>query len=160
MSDHSEENMEKWEKFRYFLGGWRGTGTGKPGESQAERSYRLILSDQFIEIKHRSTFAPQEANPDGEIHEEIGYLSFDKHRSLFVMREFHVEGFVNQYVLEDDGREDSFTFISEALENLSSEWRARTTVEILGEDNFRETFELARPGEGWSCYITNEFQRA
>jgi len=38
-------------------------------------------------------------------------------------------------------------------------WRARTTYEILGENEFRETFDLAGPEKEWSCFITNEFKR-
>ncbi len=150
---------DKWAVFRYFLGKWTGTGRGKPGVSSAERSYALSLADQFMEIKGRSVYQPQEANPSGEVHEELGLLSYDKGRSQYVLREFHVEGFVNQYVLEqyDDGK--LFTFVTENIENIPSGWRARTTIEILSEDNFREVFDLAGPGKKWDCYITTEFQR-
>lgn len=159
MTDNIQDGSDKWELFRFFLGNWIGTGTGKPGVSTGERSYALTLADQFIKIKHRSVYEPQEANPSGEVHEELGLISFDKGRSQYVLREFHVEGFVNQYVLEKDDNETTFTFVTESIENISPGWRARTTLEILSEDSFREVFDLAGPGKGWSCYITNEFQR-
>jgi hypothetical protein len=76
-----------------------------------------------------------------------------------VFREFHVEGYVNQYVLEEHIDGSLFTFVTESIENIPSDWRARTTIEILSEDRFREVFDLAGPGEEWACYITNEFQR-
>jgi hypothetical protein len=50
---------DKWEVFLYFLGEWTGIGTGKPGNSEVERSYRLTLSDQFVEIRSRSINDPQ-----------------------------------------------------------------------------------------------------
>jgi hypothetical protein len=151
---------DKWAIFRYFLGDWVGSGTGKPGESSAERTYALTLADQFIKIKHRSIYEPQAANPSGEIHEELGLISFDKVRSQYVFREFHVEGYVNQYVLDQVIEDGSvLTFVTEAIENMSPDWRARTTLEILSEDSFREVFDLAGPGKGWNCFITNEFQR-
>ncbi|NIM94546.1 MAG: hypothetical protein GTO18_12670 [Anaerolineales bacterium] len=87
-------------------------------------------------------------------------ISFDKGRSQYILREFHVEGFVNQYVLEQVSEEGRiFTFVTEAIENISPGWRARTTIEILSEDTFRETFDLTGPEKGWDCYITNEFRR-
>ena len=152
--------QEKWQPFDYFLGDWRGKGTGKPGYSDVERTYRLILDDQFIELKGRSLFEPQESNPNGEDHREIGLLSFDRNRSLYVLREFHVEGYVNQYVLEEpEPGVTKFVFITEAIENIAAGWSARTTYEILSSDSFRETFDLAGPEKEWSCYITNVFHK-
>ena len=90
----------------------------------------------------------------------IGFISFDQARAQYVLREFHVEGFVNQYLLEQDASDEStFTFVNEAIENMPPDWRARTTLVILSGDSFREIFELAGPGEGWTCFITIEFQR-
>jgi len=157
--DNGNELPDKWEPFRYFLGDWRGNGTGRPGISSATRSYRLILSDQFVEIRGRSVFEPQKANPTGEDHREMSILSYDIERSLYVLREFLVEGYVNQYMLETASENGIFTFVTEAIENLPVGWRARTTLEILSEDNFRETFDLAGPARDWTCYIINEFQR-
>jgi hypothetical protein len=147
-----------WEPFRYFLGKWKGIGSGNPGESQVEREYKHVLNEQFIQINNRSVYDPQEQNPEGEVHEEIGYLSFDRSRQIYVLREFHVEGYVNQYILNEW---DTGTLIlkTEAIENIPPGWQARTTYEILGENEFRETFELAGPGQDWTCYITNEFIR-
>ena len=41
-----------------------------------------------------------EKNPEGEIHEDLGLLSYDEAREIYVLREFHVEGYMNQYVVE------------------------------------------------------------
>lgn len=161
MTDETSATTENpWGPFRFFLGRWTGIGSGKPGESRAERNYELVLNDQFIQIKHRSVYEPQEQNPKGEVHEEIGYISFDRSRQTYVLREFHVEGYVNQYVLEEmDQDGHKMIMRTEAIENIPPGWQARTTYELLGEDEFRETFELAGPGQAWSCYITNVFKR-
>jgi hypothetical protein len=152
---------DKWELFRYFLGDWTGSGTGKPGNSSVERSYRLVLADQFIEIRGRSVYPPQEANPTGEDHQEIGLLSHDNERTSYVLREFHVEGYVNQYVLASfDQKGAPLVFVTEAIENIPAGWHARTTWEILTEDSFRETFDLAGPGKEWACYIMSVLNRA
>ena len=94
------------------------------------------------------------------MHEEIGLIGFDQARSRYVLREFHVEGFVNQYLLEETTSDESIIrFVTEAMENMPPGWRGRTTLEILSDDSFREIFELAGPGKGWTCLITIEFQR-
>jgi hypothetical protein len=150
-----------WKPFRYFLGSWTGTGRGKPGVSTTTRTYSLTLADQFIEVKSLSTYEPQESNPSGEVHEELGLISYDKGRSRYVLREFHVEGYVNQYVLEPLAPgSQKMIFVTEAIENIPPSWQARTTLEILSRDSFRETFELAGPGKPWSCYINSDLHRA
>ncbi|MDX1435911.1 MAG: hypothetical protein R3335_03815 [Anaerolineales bacterium] len=154
------EGSDPWAHFRYFLGSWRGRGDGKPGLSRIERSYRLVLNNRFIQINDRAVYEPQEANPEGEIHEEIGFLSFDESRQTHVLREFHVEGFVNRYVLETcDAEAGQLVFVTEAIENIAPGWSARTTYDILSPDRFRETFDLAGPEKPWACYMTNEFKR-
>ncbi len=155
--DRSEDH---WAPFKFFLGTWEGTGKGKPGEGRLEREYRLVLGRKFVEIRNRSTYEPQESNPEGEVHEDVGYVSYDAGRETFVLREFHVEGFVNQYVLDsiqDDGK--TFVFVTENIENIPPGWRARTTYRILNEDEFTETFDLAGPEKDFDCYIENHLRR-
>lgn len=149
-----------WSPFRQFLGSWHGDGSGKPGTSSVDRSYSLILQDRFIEMRSRSVYPPQDGNPSGEVHEDLGLLSFDEARSCYVLREFHVEGYVNQYVLQPPGHEtSSLIFITEAIENIPLGWRARITLEVTSDDTFVETFDLAGPNKEWTCHITNHFRR-
>ena len=141
-----------WTPFNYFIGSWRGSGKGQPGESRVERTYEFV--------KSKSTYEPQEKNPQGEIHEEWGLLGYDKAREKHVFRQFHVEGFVNQYALDQvtEGGE-SITFITEEIENIPPGWRARETYRILGPDEFIEVFELAGRGKEFEVYGENRFQR-
>lgn len=149
-----------WGPFKYFLGQWEGTGKGEPGVAKVEREYQTLLNAKFIQIKHKSVYAPQEKNPKGETHEEIGFISYDRGRKSFVMRQFHIESFVNQLRAEtvaEDGK--LIVFTSEAIENIPAGWRARETYRILNEHEFTETFELAGPGKDFQVYITNHFKR-
>lgn len=121
----------------------------------------MVLNQQFIQITDRAVYESQENNPDGEIHKEIGYISYDQNRQDHVLCEFHIEGYVNQYVLEDRTSESKkFVFITEITENILPGWLARTTYEIQGKDEFRETFELSGPDQEWSCFLISEFKRA
>ena len=142
-----------WQPLNVFLGNWKGHGAGEPGKGKYERSYRFILNKKFIEIKNTSSWLPTDQNPKGEVHEDLGYLSYDRIRHAFVLRQFHVESFVNQYKLESisaDGKK--IVFISEAIENIGVGWRAKESYQILGENEFTETFELAPPNKEFEVY--------
>lgn len=89
--------VDRWAPLRFILGTWEGTSSGQPGNGTVRREYRLVLRDQFIEVRNTSTYVPQEKNPKGEVHEDVGYISYDRSRKVFVLRQFHVEGFVTTY---------------------------------------------------------------
>jgi hypothetical protein len=142
-----------WLPVKFFIGNWTGNSEGEPGKGKYERSYRFIFENQFIEVKNKSIYPPTDKNPKGEVHEDIGYISFDKIRKTFVLRQFHKEGFVNQYRLEStspDGK--SLVFISENIENIPAGWRARETYYITSTSDFTEVFELAAPGKEFELY--------
>lgn len=114
----------------------------------------------YEDMKNRSVFESQERNPNGEIHEDWEFFSLDQIRKTFVLRQFHVEGFVNQYVLEslsEDGK--SFVFVSEHIENIPRGFKARLTFKILSEDEFQQTFDLAGPGQEFACYSSGVMKR-
>jgi len=148
-----------WSPLRFFVGTWKGTGKGEPGVSQVERTYQSILNGKYIQIEHKSIYAPQEKNPKGETHEDIGFLSYDRGRKQFVLRQFHIEGFVNQFKadISEDGKVIVFT--SESIENIPVGYRAKETYRILNENEFTETFEIAEPGKAFQVYSENHFKR-
>lgn len=150
------EIQDVWAPFRLFVGSWKG-GSNK---SKTERDYEFVLNDKFLRVRNKSTFEPTEKNPKGEIHEDVGYFSYDNGRKNFVLRQFHVEGFVNQYVLEsiaDDGK--TMVFVTESIENIPAGWRARETCRILNDDEFTEVFELAAPGNDFEVCVMNHLKR-
>lgn len=149
-----------WEPLKFFVGKWVGTGKGKPGASKIEREYQFVFNGKYLRVQSRSVYDPQPKNPKGEIHEEWGMISFDKSRKQFVFRQFHVEGFVNQYVttsISTDGK--SIVFTSEGIENIPAGWRARETYKVVGPDEFAETFELAEPGKDFQTYSEGRLHR-
>jgi hypothetical protein len=149
-----------WEPLRFFVGSWTGIGNGQPGSSTVEREYSFTLSERFLEVRNKSTYLPQEKNPKGEVHEDRGLVSWDRARRRFVFRQFHVEGFVNQYVADSVAASpDSIVFRSEAIENIPPGYRARETYRILGPDEFVERFEMAEPNAEFAVYSEARFKR-
>ena len=154
------KTADPWQPLRPLLGSWEGDARGEPGAGRSEREYRLTLNDRFIHVASRTTYAPQEKNPKGEVHEDVGFISYDRAAQKLVLRQFHVEGFVNHYVLDrlsEDGR--TIVFVTAAIENIPAGWRRRETLQIVSEDEFVETFALAEPGKEYATYSETRFRR-
>lgn len=157
---HTDKNQDVWEPLKFLVGSWEGAGKGQPGSSRVQREYRFVLRDKFLQVKNKSIYPPQKENPKGEVHEDWGLFSYDRNRKQFVLRQFHVEGFVNQYRLERVGTDSKvLMFISESIENVPSGWRARETYRIVNSNEFMETFELVAPGKEFEVYTETHFKR-
>jgi hypothetical protein len=143
-----------------LVGRWTGTSEGQPGKGQVERQYERVLGSRFMQVRNRSTYPPQEKNPKGETHEDIGFFSFDRTRKRVVFRQFHVEGFVNQYVLDLSSTVDRVVFVSESIENMPQGFRARETYVFSASDRVEEIFEIAEPGKDFEVYSRSRLTRA
>lgn len=142
-----------------FIGRWQGTSEGQPGKGTLEREYTRVLNSRFVHVKNRSVYPPQERNPKGEQHEDVGIFSADGARKRVVFRQFHVEGFVNEYVQESQAADRTLVFVTESIENIPSGWRARETYTLIGPDEFEEVFELAPPGKPFELYSRARLKR-
>ncbi len=156
-----EKPQDIWKPFQFFVGKWEGSGEGKPGVSRGKQEFAFVLGGQYLQVRNEVVFEPQERNPKGEAHEDWGFFSYDKLRKAYVFRQFHIEGFVNQYVCAGpsaDGK--TFVFLSEAIENLPPGFKAKLTYRILEDDRFEQTFDLAAPGQEMECYSQGIMIRA
>lgn len=149
---------DPWSAVRFMVGEWAGESDGQPGTGTVERSYRFVLGDRFLREQNVSRYPPQPKNEKGEVHEHWSFFSHDRARGTLVLRQFHQEGFVNQYAMRA-GAAGSIVFESESLENVPPGWRARETYEIVSPDEFVETFELASAGGAYEVYSKARFKR-
>lgn len=147
-----------WEPVRTLIGAWEGKVNGQPGRGKCEREYRFTLNKKFIEVRNKSVYSAQPKNPKGEVHEDWGMISYDRSRKKLVLRQFHVEGFVNQYAGEA-GADKTIRFQSEGIENIPAGFRARETYTITGPNQFVERFEMAEPGKEFELYSETRFAR-
>ena len=151
---------DPWEPIRFLLGKWEGESEGQPGKGRSVREYAFVLNNKFIEVRNQSTYPPQDKNPQGEIHEDRGMISSDRAAKKLVLRQFHIEGFVNHYVLDSispDGR--TIVFVTAAIANIAPGWRGRETYIITANDSFTELFELSGPGKEFEKYSETHFMR-
>jgi hypothetical protein len=118
------------------------------------------LNNQYIEVKNESIFTPTENNLKGEIHQDWGLISYDKQRKVYVFRQFHVEGFVNQYVFNQEiSSIEKLVFESEIIENFVLGGKARWTILFKNADEIETIFDLQMPGKEFACYGTNVLKR-
>lgn len=157
----TETSADHWSAVSRLIGTWSGTSSGSAGEGVVQRRYALVLNGRYIQETNTSTYPPQEKNKQGEVHEHLGMLSFDRQRKSLMLRQFHVEGFVNTYRLADTAgqKPGTLVFDSEAFENFNNAWKARETYDFLSDDEFVETFELAPPGQAYKTYSRTHFKR-
>lgn len=154
------KKQDVWEPFRFFVGTWKGTVDGKYGKAEIEQEFQFVLGGEFLQVRNNTVFEPTEKNPEGELHQDWGFFSYDHNREKFVFRQFHLEGFVNQYVLDSlsaDGK--TLTFTTESIENIAVGWRARLTYNILNPDQFNQIFELAPPDKDFEVCTQGHLQR-
>ncbi len=153
------ENSDIWEPLRYLEGAWVGQGDGMNGVSTVTQEYRFILNGKYLRMATKSEFKPQEKNPKGEIHEDIGFFSYDQSRKKFILRGFYIEGFVIQYVgdVSEDGK--TITFETEAIENAPPGTRAKLVYKRKSDNELEECFFVAWPDKDFICMTTNKLKR-
>ena len=154
----TQQSSDDWKPLKFLIGKWEGTSNGHPGAAKVTRQYQFVLNNKYIQVRNTSTYDPQPKNPKGEVHQDWGMISYDKSRNQFVFRQFHVEGFVNQYI-SSTSTPKTIVFTSESIENIPAGFRARETYEVLNENEFTEKFELAEPGKEFVVYSEGRFKR-
>jgi hypothetical protein len=147
---------DRWKPWRALVGTWEGTSQGKPGTGRVQLVVEFVMNGRFLKIAGSADYKNETG---GEHHEDMGLVSFDRGRSTFVFRQFHVEGFVNQYTLTSDPKAgDTLELTSESCENTPPGWRARETYKVIG-DALDHTFELAAPDKPFERYATASLKR-
>jgi hypothetical protein len=150
---------DPFERVAFLIGRWEGTAEGQPGKGTVRREYTRVLNSRFIRVHNRSEYPAQEKNPKGEVHEDEGFISFDRARKKLVLRQFHVEGFVNQFVENAESSSTRIVFTTESIENIPAGWRGRESYVVHGADEFEEIFELAESDKPFEVYSRARLKR-
>jgi hypothetical protein len=152
----SPAKVDRWESWRPLVGNWEGRSEGRPGIGTVKFSVVFVLDERYLRT---TTSADYKTDKGGEHHEDFGFVSFDRMRSKFVYRQFHAEGFVNQYTLTTNPKTDGkIELTSESCENAPLGWKARETYKLTG-DTLEHTFELAAPGKPFERYTAATLKR-
>ena len=152
---------DPWAPVRVLEGKWRGEASGQPGKGVSNREYRFELGGRFLFARTRSEYEPKSPGAKPEVHEDFGFFSYDRNLKKLILRQFHVEGFVNEYTLESvspDGK--NFEFVTVRIENIPAGWRAKEAYRVISRDEVEETFSLAEPGKDFQAYSRTLLKRA
>jgi hypothetical protein len=148
---------DRWKQWRPMVGVWQGTSEGEPGKGTVRLDVSFVLGERFLKIAGTADY---KKGTGGEHHEDFGYVSHDTGRTTKVFRQFHAEGFVNQYVLTSDPTGGELVELtSESCENAPPGWKARERYTVKGDD-LEHTFELAPPGKPFAVYTRAKLSRA
>lgn len=148
------------ERFEFLVGSWQGVEGGVAGDGIGFRTYSMQLNSKFLVHHNTSTFPISKRKPRGEVHRDFGVLSYNSNDSSYVLREFHVEGFTNIYVLNKAlSSEKRFVFITREIENNPGEWVARLTIKKISDDEFKEYFDIATDGKTFKSFLKNHWMR-
>ena len=152
---YSQDNPLK--RLDFLIGEWNGTGSGFGNQKSTIHSeFTYIMNGNYIEVMNESKFEPTDSDPEGEHHIDKGIISFDKDRQVIVFRQFNIEGYVNQYVLDDSLSNDSlFVFETEIIENFVPGGKTRWTISKNTGDRIETVFEVLFPEREYVCYGTN-----
>lgn len=146
---------------KFLVGNWAGEGSGFGNvKSKIESNFEIEMDGKYIEVINQSAFEPTERNEDGEKHKDEGFISYDKARNKIVYRQFNIEGYVNQYILNDSLSNDStFVFVTENIENFVPGGSAKFTIKKIDDDNIVTVFDVSMSGNKYSCFGTNILTR-
>ncbi|MFD1094354.1 hypothetical protein [Salegentibacter chungangensis] len=148
------------EKFEFLIGNWQGVESGVAGDGIGFRTYNWELGQNFIFVKNQSTFPKTEKKPMGEVHRDIGVFSYNPNTEKYILREFHVENFVNIYELDtEQSSGDKLVFLTREIENNPGNWKAKLILTKTGEDKFTEEFLIATNGKDFKPFLKNEWTK-
>jgi hypothetical protein len=151
---------DPWAPIRIFEGKWQGEITGKPGKQLSSRQYHFELDGKFLSQRDDSVFQNDDAAAKPKTRVDFGYFSYDKFLNKIVWRQFHSEGFVNEYRLETVSADNkSLEFVTVRIENLPEGWRAKKSYRVISNDDIEETFSLAPPGKDFEVYTQAHLKR-
>jgi hypothetical protein len=150
---------DPWAPLRAFQGKWEGETSGKPGKGKTERDYRFEMNGKFLFQRDSSVYQPSDPAGKPLAHEDFGVFSYDTSLKKIIWRQFHSEGFVNEYALEsvsEDGK--TLEFVTTHIENLPGA-RAKKQYRIVSGGEIEETFWLAPPGKEFEVYTVAHLKR-
>lgn len=144
----AEERKDVWEDFRPLLGKWAGEGTGFGTVSDVTHEWDVILGGKFLRLQSRSV---SRGESGGEDHEDVGYLSRDSDRNVFVFRQFLSEGFVNTFdVVVESTKPLAVAFNYREAESAGG-MKVRMKLDFKGGNEYEMVLDLAPPGKDYTA---------
>lgn len=146
-----------WGAFNPLLGKWRGESEGFGSTARVKHDWEFVMKGAFLAL-HTDSRGEGPRGP--EMHEDVGFLSFDRDAERWVFRQFLSEGFVNTFVVkpeEVDGL-PAFDFEFLTAESAGS-MRVRMRLVFTSQDAYTMTLDLAGKGGDYATCQTMHMKR-
>lgn len=148
------------EPLGFFIGTWTGQEKASFGDGEGGRSYERAIGERYLLGRNKSVFPPQEGLPEGDIHEDWTFFSYDSGRGTFVVRQLNSEGYINTFVLEDKTTmPKTMRFVLVDSENGPPGIKGHLAFERISNDEFTEEFKLIMPGSDRELLFRNRWIR-
>ncbi|MFW9854336.1 MAG: hypothetical protein ACFFFG_04720 [Candidatus Thorarchaeota archaeon] len=158
MEEYSKESY--WNVLSKLEGRWKGETDGKSGLGKGVRDFKPIIQGRFFQGKNKVVFEPQEKNPEGEVHEDWEFYSYDSNKKIGKLRVFYSEGYFTDYTLKGlSVTNKELVFLTQENENLPDGFRARITLKLLSDNHLNDKLELANPGKDFGVCIENNWYK-
>ena len=153
---NAEPADDPWTGFRFLLGDWKGAGSGAPGQSEGEFSFRLDLDGKILVRKNVTKF-PVVADQPAVVHEDLMIVYPGKKGTPAHAIYFDSEGHVIEYTVSSVSA-DQLVFMSEPS---PASPRFRLAYKQSDKAELTIKFEIATPAkpETFRVYLEGSARR-
>jgi hypothetical protein len=140
-------SAERFSPLNWLVGEWRGFGKFDKTANYIHKKFSYDVGGMYLTERTLDVFPPAEPSTEFELHQDLIIYYREGADGPFRAKGFYVESFVASMNLTVDDGGDSITVESAQIENAPPGTRTRTTYKRQSADEFRGTFEMAKPGE-------------
>lgn len=138
---------QRFSPMSWLIGEWRGFGKFDKTSNYIHKKFAFDVAGMYLTERTLDIFPPAEPSTAFELHQDLLIYYREGADGPFRAKGFYVESFVASLNVTVDEGGGSIILESAEIENAPPGMRTRITYKRQSADEFRGTFELAKPGE-------------
>jgi outer membrane lipoprotein-sorting protein len=148
------QQNQKWEKWGWLLGAWKGEGSGKPGQGYGSFAFSFDLNNQVIVRRNHTEFPDVQGKPV-TAHDDLMIVYYDPAGGAAKAIYFDNEGHVINYTVSFIDK--SIVLTSEKTGNTPA---FRLTYTPLEKGDVDIVFDMSQDGTTFVTYLEGKSKRA
>jgi len=136
---------DPWEMVRALEGVWKGDGAGFGQTSRVTHDWQFVLGGKFLRLETRSV--NDGPSGEGEVHEDVGYVSWSEGDGVLRFRQFLSEGYVNSFTLDKATPPDAGFNCEPVGTDGMETFSVRMTLRFKDDDTYEMVLEMGTKGE-------------